>query len=77
MATFNPTAKQIIEIHEIFNKIVDCKGNLKVFRNFDWKAHKKDVVVYKNSKGISLSKVNNATSSIYVKTIFTISKILY
>ena len=38
MATFNPTAKQIIEIHEIFNKIVDCKGNLKVFRNFDWKA---------------------------------------
>ena len=63
MATFNPTAKQIIEIHEIFNKIVDCKGNLKVFRNFDWKAHKKDVVVYKNSKGISLSKVNNATLS--------------
>ena len=33
----NFTAEQIIKISEIFSRVVDCKGNLKVFNNFDWK----------------------------------------
>ena len=33
----NFTAEQIIKINEIFSRVVDCKGNLKVFNNFDWK----------------------------------------
>ncbi|WP_459878022.1 McrB family protein [Campylobacter concisus] len=32
----NFTAEQIIKISEIFSRVVDCKGNLKVFRGFDW-----------------------------------------
>lgn len=32
----NFTAEQIIKINEIFSRVVDCKGNLKVFRGFDW-----------------------------------------
>lgn len=33
----NFTAEQILKINEIFSRIVDCKGNLKVFNDFDWK----------------------------------------
>ena len=32
----NFTAEQIIKINEIFSRVVDCKGNLKVFKDFDW-----------------------------------------
>lgn len=32
----NFTAEQILKINEIFSRIVDCKGNLKVFKDFDW-----------------------------------------
>ncbi|WP_462110115.1 McrB family protein [Campylobacter concisus] len=32
----NFTAEQIVKINEIFSRVVDCKGNLKVFRGFDW-----------------------------------------
>lgn len=32
----NFTAEQIIKINEIFSRVVDCNGNLKVFRDFDW-----------------------------------------
>ena len=59
----NVTAEQILKINEIFSRIVDCKGNLKVFKDFDWDARKGDVIAYRGSKGISLSKVNNATVS--------------
>lgn len=59
----NFTAEQILKINEIFSRIVDCKGNLKVFKDFDWDARKGDVIAYRGSKGISLSKVNNATVS--------------
>jgi thiamine-phosphate diphosphorylase len=59
----NFTAEQILKINEIFSRIVDCKGNLKVFKEFDWDARKGDVIAYRGSKGISLSKVNNATVS--------------
>ena len=59
----NFTAEQILKINEIFSRIVDCKGNLKVFKDFDWDARKGDVIAYRDSKGISLSKVNNATVS--------------
>ena len=59
----NFTAEQILKINEIFSRIVDCKGNLKVFKEFDWNARKGDVIAYRGSKGISLSKVNNATVS--------------
>ena len=57
------TAEQIVKINEIFSRIVDCKGNLKVFKDFDWDARKGDVIAYRGSKGVSLSKVNNATVS--------------
>ena len=33
----NFTAEQILKVNEIFSRIVNCKGNLKVFNNFDWK----------------------------------------
>ncbi len=59
----NFTAEQILKINEIFSRIVDCKGNLKVFKDFDWDARKGDVIAYRGSKGVSLSKVNNATVS--------------
>ena len=42
----NFTAEQIIKINEIFSRVVDCKGNLKVFRGFDWDARKGDVILY-------------------------------
>ena len=32
----NFTAEQIIKISEIFSRVVDCKGNLKVFGGFHW-----------------------------------------
>lgn len=32
----NFTAEQIIKISEIFSRVVDCKGNLKVFGSFHW-----------------------------------------
>lgn len=32
----NFTAEQIVKINEIFSRVVDCKGNLKVFKDFDW-----------------------------------------
>ena len=32
----NFTAEQIIKINEIFSRVVDCKGNLKVFGGFHW-----------------------------------------
>ena len=28
--------KEILEIYDIFSKIVDCKGNLKIFKNLTW-----------------------------------------
>ena len=40
------TAEQIVKINEIFSRIVDCKGNLKVFKDFDWDARKGDVILY-------------------------------
>lgn len=40
------TAEQIVKINEIFSRIVDCNGNLKVFRDFDWDARKGDVILY-------------------------------
>ena len=40
------TAEQIVKINEIFSRIVDCKGNLKVFKEFDWNARKRDVILY-------------------------------
>ncbi|WP_346746760.1 AAA family ATPase [uncultured Campylobacter sp.] len=40
------TAEQILKINEIFSRIVDCKGNLKVFKDFDWDARKGDVILY-------------------------------
>lgn len=42
----NFTAEQILKINEIFSRIVDCKGNLKVFRDFDWDARNEDVILY-------------------------------
>lgn len=42
----NFTAEQIIKISEIFSRVVDCKGNLKVFRGFDWDARKGEVILY-------------------------------
>ncbi|WP_149703693.1 McrB family protein [Campylobacter concisus] len=59
----NFTAEQILKINEIFSRIVNCKGNLKVFKDFDWDARKGDVIAYRDSKGVSLSKVSNATVS--------------
>ena len=59
----NFTAEQIVKINEIFSRVVDCKGNLKVFKDFDWDARKGDVIAYRGSKGVSLSKVSNAAVS--------------
>lgn len=42
----NFTAEQIIKISEIFSRVVDCKGNLKVFKDFDWDACKGDIILY-------------------------------
>jgi len=42
----NFTAEQIVKINEIFSRVVDCKGNLKVFKDFDWDARKGDVILY-------------------------------
>ena len=42
----NFTAEQIIKINEIFSRVVDCKGNLKVFKDFDWDACKGDIILY-------------------------------
>lgn len=42
----NFTAEQIIKISKIFSRVVDCKGNLKVFKDFDWDACKGDVILY-------------------------------
>ena len=36
----NFTAEQILKINEIFSRIVDCKGNLKVFKDFDFSSNK-------------------------------------
>lgn len=35
------TAEQIVKINEIFSRIVDCNGNLKVFKEFDWNEQSK------------------------------------
>lgn len=42
----NFTAEQIIKINEIFSRVVDCKVNLKVFKDFDWDACKGDIILY-------------------------------
>ena len=42
----NFTAEQILKVNKIFSRIVNCKGNLKVFRGFDWDARKGDVILY-------------------------------
>ena len=42
----NFTAEQIIKINEIFSRVVDCKGNLKVFKDFDWDACKGYIILY-------------------------------
>jgi len=42
----NFTAEQIVKINEIFSRVVDCKGNLKVFKDFDWDARKGDIILY-------------------------------
>ena len=42
----NFTAEQIVKINEIFSRVVDCKGNLKVFKDFDWDARNEDVILY-------------------------------
>ena len=42
----NFTAEQIVKINEIFSRVVDCNGNLKVFKGFDWDACKGDVILY-------------------------------
>lgn len=46
----NFTAEQIIKINEIFSRVVDCKGNLKVFKDFDWDACKGDIILYTKKK---------------------------
>ena len=42
----NFTAEQIVKINEIFSRVVDCNGNLKVFKGFDWDACKGDIILY-------------------------------
>ena len=41
----NFTAEQIIKINEIFSRVVDCKGNLKVF-NGAWDKYKNYTAIY-------------------------------
>ena len=45
----NFTFEQIIKINEIFSRVVDCKGNLKVFKDFDWDQDKNNIVIYEES----------------------------
>ena len=45
----NFTAEQILKINEIFSRIVDCKGNLKVFKDFDWDQDKNNIVICEES----------------------------
>ena len=42
----NFTAEQILKVNEIFSRIVNCNGNLKVFKDFDWDACKGDIILY-------------------------------
>ena len=45
----NFTAEQILKINEIFSRIVNCKGNLKVFKDFDWDQDKNNIVICEES----------------------------
>ena len=45
----NFTFEQIIKINEIFSRVVDCKGNLKVFKDFDWDQDKNNIVICEES----------------------------
>ena len=45
----NFTAEQILKVNEIFSRIVNCKGNLKVFKDFDWDQNKNNIVICEES----------------------------
>ena len=45
----NFTAEQILKVNKIFSRIVNCKGNLKVFKDFDWDQDKNNIVICEES----------------------------
>ena len=45
----NFTFEQIIKINEIFSRVVDCNGKLKVFKDFDWDQNKNNIVICEES----------------------------
>lgn len=42
----NFSKEEIVKIYQIFSRVVDCKGNLKVFKEFNWDSHKDKVLIY-------------------------------
>ncbi|MGG7074066.1 AAA family ATPase [Campylobacter sp. 9BO] len=55
---------EIAKIHEIFSRVVDCKGNLEVFKDFDWDKNKSKVIVYRKSlKDVSYDKIQDYKES--------------
>lgn len=69
----NFTAEQIIKINEIFSRVVDCKGNLKVFGGFHWNEQSKryessdqdeqTVILYGNKTNQNIKTFNQTNNN--------------
>ena len=69
----NFTAEQIIKISEIFSRVVDCKGNLKVFGGFHWDEQSKryessdqdeqTVILYGNKTNQNIKTFNQTNNN--------------
>lgn len=69
----NFTAEQIIKINEIFSRVVDCNGNLKVFGGFHWDEQSKryessdqdeqTVILYGNKTNQNIKTFNQTNNN--------------
>ena len=69
----NSTAEQIIKINEIFSRVVDCKGNLKVF-NGAWDKYKNYTAIYEEDSNGNKSIQATYSTKVSLEDIYNNAK---
>ena len=69
----NFTAEQIIKINEIFSRVVDCKGNLKVF-NGAWDKYKNYTAIYEEDSNGNKSIQATYSTKVSLEDIYNNAK---
>ncbi len=65
----NFTAEQILKINEIFSRVVDCKGNLKVF-NGAWDKYKNNIAIHEEDSNGNKSIQSTYSTKVSLEDIY-------